>query len=390
MPSRKRNHKVSGSFNDYPSLSLWQYPWLQDWPGVHVQPMSPKRFFFPRGELRSSISSFLPDKIKCLENPRKAYKDIIYILLNMMWIHLMLVLTTIYFVCISFFGLILHFVCKNNDAWENDFDLSYHTFSTIGFGILFPVGRCANYTIIVESFFSMVLLAALTGLMFAKFSKPKARVAFSDVGVIQPYERSRKLALVVRVANATQSRIITRGVIMDASFTLHLIRLENGALRHHKLKLLQSNFVTFRMVMALTHVIDVDSPLAGLTQEVLQNADLMLQVSMTGVDSTLQDTVIERRLYTVDMLHWGFCFSEMLHYDEHSSSVSIDFDELSKIHSAPIDEEQCTHYYRDQQKKSSQHKLRRHASCPPGILCTILYRCGFYVSYRIRMTLSIQ
>ncbi|KDO34923.1 hypothetical protein SPRG_00985 [Saprolegnia parasitica CBS 223.65] len=344
MPSKKRFQRTNGAAKASAADASLHHAWAHDWPGVvvHEEAGAP---FFSSSAIRAS-GEFFP-RLKTIANPRRAYKDGIYILLNLSWVSLMPALAAMYFASIFVFGVLLYYVCGNAATFSDDFNLSYTTFSTIGFGILFPIERCANYVAIAEAFISLLSIAALTGLMFAKFAKPKGKIAFSQVAVVHPYGTER-LALVVRVANATQSQDVARDVIMDASFSFTLIRIEKDdasgppRLRYYKLPLLQSNIITFRMVLALVHVIDEDSPLFGLTQSTLASSEFVLQVGMTGVDSTLQDTVMERQIYSVEMLQWGFRFGEMLHFSD--DAVVIDFDELSKVHSAPIDDAYAAQY----------------------------------------------
>ncbi|RHX97521.1 hypothetical protein DYB25_002289 [Aphanomyces astaci] len=320
----------------------WHSSWVFDWPGVdvhHITNGTSANFFTRRALADREEHNFLPP-LKTIHNPRKPYKDIIYILLNMKWVPFGVVYSFVYFaMCALFAGLLMS--CGDYPDFRSDFDLSFQTMATIGFGVLYPQSRCSNYVIIAEAIVSMLLTAALSGLVFAKFAKPKAKMAFSVVCCVQPYGKD-KLALVFRVANATRSTDVTRDVVMDATFTLHLMRIEKSVgagklvMRQYPLKLQQSNFISFRMAMALVHVIDVDSPLHGLTEETLRLSDMIIQMSMTGVDSTLQDTVIERRMYTADMVRWGQKFAEMLEFDEATMVVSVDFANLSQTVPAPI------------------------------------------------------
>ncbi|KAJ0394468.1 hypothetical protein ATCC90586_010006 [Pythium insidiosum] len=231
------------------------------------------------------------------------------------------------------------------------FNLSYQTFSTIGFGIVYPSTTCSNIVMVVESFASMLVTSAITGLVFAKFAKPRAKVAFSNVCVIQPYGK-RYLALVMRVANATQSKDVTHDVIMEANFKVHLLRIEqkqsdkqwahaktttSNVLCSYNLKLLQHNFITFRMGLAVVHIINEESPLFGMSEADLAASDMIIEIAMSGVDSTLQDTVSERYTYTAEDIRWGFRFAEMLEFDEFNSDVIMDFAQLSAIETTPID-----------------------------------------------------
>ncbi|ETW03389.1 hypothetical protein, variant 1 [Aphanomyces invadans] len=339
---------IHASKEDIPILSApWHSSWIFDWPGVdihyHGDGSANPNFFRRRALADREEHNFLP-RLKTINNPRKQYKDIIYILLNMRWVPFGILYAVVYFAMCAVFALLLTACDDFGDYsdFRSNFDLSFQTMATIGFGVLFPKSRCSNYVITVEAIVSLLLTAALSGLVFAKFAKPKAKMAFSVVCCVQPYGKD-KLALVFRVANATRSTDVTTDVVMDATFNLHLMRIEKSlgaagklVMRQYPLKLLQSNFISFRMAVALVHVIDAESPLHGLTEDTLKMSEMIFQLSMTGVDSTLQDTVIERRMYTIDMVQWGQKFAEMLHFDETTMVVSVDFAKLSQIVPAPI------------------------------------------------------
>ncbi|DBA04963.1 TPA: hypothetical protein N0F65_006965 [Lagenidium giganteum] len=349
--------------------------WVHTWHGVTVQASDSVIFHTDsRKEEMSFFQQFirLPSNslfaaVKTYSNPRKRYKDFLYVLLNMRWAMLMTVLLLVFVVNIFFFAFAIYYMCGEPSSLLRAFNLSYQTFSTIGFGIVFPERMCGNLVMVVESFASMLVTSAITGLVFAKFAKPKAKVAFSKVCVIQPYGK-KYLALVVRVANATPSRDVTHDVIMEANFKLNLVRVEQKSystmwhevhglhhsiamspanerdhflntkkLSSYNLKLLQNNFITFRMGIAVVHVIDEESPFYGMTENDILSSDMILEVSMSGVDSTLQDTVAERYTYTASHFRWGYRFAELLDFDERKSEVVMDFNKLSVVEPAAID-----------------------------------------------------
>ncbi|CAI5742922.1 unnamed protein product [Hyaloperonospora brassicae] len=310
-------------------------------------------------------------------NPRTPYKDFLYVLLNMRWPMLLMVLLAVIMVNLFFFAAITCYICGDPTGFFEAFNLSYQTFTTIGFGVVYPTHTCGNVTMSVESFASMMVVSAGTGLVFAKFAKPQAKVAFSKVCVVQPYGETY-LALVVRVANATQSRDVTHDVIMEAAFKVNLLRVEHKTkhvrahdnevtlkrrlsrppvpsvqsiedveddpacstkvLTSYNLKLQQNNFITFRMGVAVVHLIDESSPLYKMSKNDIAQSDMLVEVAMSGVDSTLQDTVSERYIYTAANLMWGYRFAELLEFNEQNAEVIMDFARLSTVESAPIDD----------------------------------------------------
>ncbi|OWZ19496.1 hypothetical protein PHMEG_0006254 [Phytophthora megakarya] len=315
MPASKKRIQNRGTLN----VGTQQVPaalkdWVHIWHGVKVNNGSEDTSIFHAGSrfeempfwkqfVRLPSNSLFP-RVFTSSNPRKPYKDFLYVLLNMRWPMLITVLLVVFMVNIFFFAVVTCFVCGEPTNFFEAFDLSYQTFTTIGFGVVYPTHTCGNVSMSVESFASMMVVSAVTGLVFAKFAKPQAKVAFSKVCVVQPYGK-KYLALVVRVANATQSRDVTHDVIMEAVFKVNLLRAGEDAvddpacsstkvLTSYNLKLLQNNFITFRMGVAVVHVIDENSPLYGMSQNDIAQSDMLVEVAMSGVDSTLQDTVSER------------------------------------------------------------------------------------------------
>ncbi|CAI5730430.1 unnamed protein product [Peronospora destructor] len=363
MPASKKRIQNRGTLN----VGTQQTPtalkdWVHIWHGVKVNNGLKNTSIFHAGSrieempfwkqfIRLPSNSLFP-RVSASFNPRKPYKDF----------HIRHVL----------------YLWRTNTFFEA-FNLSYQTFTTIGFGVVHPTKTCGNVSMSVESFASMMVVSTLTGLVFAKFAKPQAKVAFSKVCVVQPYGK-KYLALVVRVANATQSRDVTHDVIMEAAFKVNLLRVErktkqicipddevtlerrlsqsanrapvtpNGdnvvndpacstkVLTSYNLKLLQDNFITFRMGVAVVHLIDESSPLYGMSKTDIAQSDMLVEVAMTGVDSTLQDTVSERHIYTAANLMWGYRFAELIKFNERNAEVIMNFAKLSIVDSAPIDD----------------------------------------------------
>ncbi|KAF4141084.1 Inward rectifier potassium channel C-terminal domain [Phytophthora infestans] len=390
MPASKKRIQNRGTLN----VGTQQVPaalkdWVHIWHGVKVNNGSEDTSIFHAGSrveempfwkqfIRLPANSLFP-RVFTSSNPRKPYKDFLYVLLNMRWPMLLTVLLGVFMANIFFFAAITCFVCGEPTNFFEAFDLSYQTFTTIGFGIVYPTRTCGNVSMSVESFASMMVVSAVTGLVFAKFAKPQAKVAFSKVCVVQPYGK-KYLALVVRVANATQSRDVTHDVIMEAVFKVNLLRVghktkhirahddevsekrrrsrvaanfmvpevedavndpacsTSKVLTSYNLKLLQNNFITFRMGVAVVHVIDENSPLYGMSKNDIAQSDMLVEVAMSGVDSTLQDTVSERYIYTAANLKWGFRFAELLDFNEKNAEVIMNFAKLSTVEAAPIDD----------------------------------------------------
>lgn len=84
-------------------------------------------------------------------------------------------------------------------GFANAFFFSVETFATVGYGDLYPISAAARLLATVEILCGMVLLATVTGLTFARFSRPRASIVFSDFVVLGRNDGQE--ALMVRIAS---------------------------------------------------------------------------------------------------------------------------------------------------------------------------------------------
>ena len=141
----------------------------------------------------------------------------------------------------------------------------------------------------VEIFTGMCFLAVMTGLVFARFSRPRARFVFASPVVIGRHEGQQ--ALMVRAANAR------RDTISRASARLWLVRLErtregDELRRFYELTLDRSEHPMFVLSWMLSHVIDEASPLHGATAADLADTDTLLVLNVGGVDDSSRPTAL--------------------------------------------------------------------------------------------------
>jgi inward rectifier potassium channel len=194
------------------------------------------------------------------------------------------------------------------------FFFSAETFATVGYGDMHPSTPFAHTIATLENFAGLTSLALITGMMFARFSRPTARILFARYGVIRPFDGPS--TLILRVANARAN------VIVEASASLRLIRddvtIEGTRIRRiYDLPLRRSQQPAFLFGWNLMHVIDTASPLAGATGESLEGANAFLILTIVGTDDTTAQVVMARERYASSALRWNHSFVDILHTDEH-------------------------------------------------------------------------
>lgn len=194
-------------------------------------------------------------------------------------------------------------------SFADAFFFSVQTIATIGYGRMSPVTVPAHLLVTLESFCGLTGVALVTGLMFAKFARPTARVLWSDVCVVAMQDGVQSLML--RVANARGNQVV------EAQLRVGLMRSETTAegelvRRMHDLRLVRSSSAVFALSWLAVHPIDEKSVLFGQTPELLQAAGAELYVSLTGLDETFNQTIHARHSYSMAEIRWGRRFVDIV------------------------------------------------------------------------------
>lgn len=189
---------------------------------------------------------------------------------------------------------------------------SVQTMGTIGFGYLAPNDNLANVVVALESFYSIILTALVTGTFFARFSTPSARVIFSKVAIIASHEGQRVLQF--RMANGRTTAIV------EATARLYMVReerLSTGDVlrRVHDLHLRRSTSPVFALSFLAIHVIDETSPLFGMTAEDLRATGATIVVTFTGIDDRLATNVHSRYVWNADDVVYDRKFVDLFNVD---------------------------------------------------------------------------
>jgi inward rectifier potassium channel len=194
-------------------------------------------------------------------------------------------------------------------SFVDAFFFSVQTLGTLGYGVMAPRTLYTNLLVTVESFSGILTIALFTGIIFARFSRPFARVVFSRVAVVAPFDGVP--TLMFRAANQ-------RGeAIMDASAVVTLARqyttMEGVTMRRfQELKLMRSSNSLFALSWTVMHPIDQDSPLYGLTQEDMEAQDMEIVVMLNGLDEILADRIYTRHAYWADEIVWNHRFVDVI------------------------------------------------------------------------------
>jgi len=185
------------------------------------------------------------------------------------------------------------------------FFFSVETISTIGYGNIVPVSLAANAIVGVEALAGLAGFAIITGLMFARISRPTANILFSSHAVVAPYQGIT--ALEFRVANARSNELIE----VSAKVVVSRFEQVNGihTRRYYPMKLERDGVVFLPLTWTVVHPIDEESVLYGQSPETLRQSNLEVLVLLKAFDETFSTIVQTRTSYTFDDVVWGARFA---------------------------------------------------------------------------------
>jgi inward rectifier potassium channel len=185
------------------------------------------------------------------------------------------------------------------------FFFSVHTVATIGYGDQFPVSEYANVLVVIEITLGILMFALVTGIVFARFSRPTARFRFSSVAVV--HELDGKPTLMFRAAN------LRHNLVFEARASVSLLADEvvdgTRMRRFRDLNLVRDANPVFALTWMIMHVIDEDSPLASVTQADL-NSEII--VVLSGIDDRTGQGIHGRWSYAPSDIQWNARFVDIL------------------------------------------------------------------------------
>jgi inward rectifier potassium channel len=193
-------------------------------------------------------------------------------------------------------------------SFPDAFFFSVETLATVGYGHAYPdtlYGHCVTTLEIMVGLFG---LAVMTGLIFVRFSRPCARIMFSKVAVVAPFDGFPTLML--RLAN------LRHHAMVEAEFRLLFMRSEStkegeDVRRFYPMRLQFDHLINFPAALTLRHVIDETSPLFGLTQQDLKLTDSRMLASVVCVDPVIQAPVQSQTEYVHEQIAWNRRFAEI-------------------------------------------------------------------------------
>ena len=206
------------------------------------------------------------------------------------------------------------------------FFFSVHAMAAQGYREIHAETLYADLLVTGEVMCGLVIIALITSLVFARFSRPKAGVVFSRQAVIST--ASDQSTLLIRVANQRNNLVIDAKA--SAMITHDVQDGVSGVMRRFDdLKFVRSQTPFWTLTWTLMHRIDQSSPLWGLTHEDLIAKNAEICVSITGIDETLAVPVCSHYSYPAHEILWNHRFADVFSWSK-AGRFQIDFGQLHK------------------------------------------------------------
>jgi inward rectifier potassium channel len=210
-----------------------------------------------------------------------------------------------------------HLNGAEGDGFLSAFYFSVQTFTTVGYGAINPSGVATNLVAAFEAMTGLLSFALATGILYGRFSKPSAKILFSESAIFTPYHDKKSFQF--RLVNERRNVLME----MKAEVMLMLNEKEGNGYRrkYYELPLETDSISFFPLNWTIVHVIDEQSPFHGKTEKEIKSLDPEVLILIKGFDDTFSQIVHRRYSYCCREMEWNKKFTRAFSINEHGDVV---------------------------------------------------------------------
>jgi inward rectifier potassium channel len=267
---------------------------------------------------------------------RRDWRDTYHWILSLSWPRFVALLLAVYFTLNLIFATAyaLGGPCIGEmtpGSFPAAFFFSIETLATVGYGHMYPATAYGHIVTTIEIIVGMFWVAVITGLIFVRFARPTARILFSDSIVIAPFDG--RLSLMFRVANLRHTSMVEAEFRMIYSRD-EWIREGEEIRRFHELKVYPARMISFPAALIIRHTIDEQSPLFGVTPQILEQNDSFFIASTVSIELVMAASVQSQNDYSWRDVRFGERFVDV--YTElEDGRLTVDYGRLHETEPVP-------------------------------------------------------
>ena len=262
--------------------------------------------------------------------------DLYHYFFSLSWPKFFVHVLTVYLLINLIFG-ILYFLLgvhpsdgqtlRGLERFKEDFFLSVETLTAIDYGRIQPSGWLTYVLMTLQALLGILTLATITGLFYARFSRPTAKLIFSNKAIMGQHEGV--LYFYFRVANQRLNQIVEAHMALTLSKN-EISKEGEYNRKFYNLKLDRDYSPLFALSWTVRHPVDQHSPLHGLNEKEMQEAQIAILASLTGIDETFAQPIMARHAYTVEDIVHNKRFKDIIHWND--KRVSMDINSIHEVY----------------------------------------------------------
>ena len=271
-----------------------------------------------------------------LRGVRRTYwRDAYHWSLNISWLGFGALMAMIYLAVSSVFGLLFHLApgCLSGisrPSYAADFKFSMTTLASLSVGTIAPIGLYADSLVFAESFLRIIMLALATGVIFARISRPTARIRFTSTALITLFEG--RPTFMFRVGNERAN------IILEAEVNVVLARsvttIEGQRIRRlDEVRMQRTRTPLFALTWTVLHDIDERSPLHDATIDSLRAQEAEIIVVLSGLDEAFAQRVHARHSYSFGEIVFDRYFADVVRFDQPQHRWIVDYTSFDRFQS---------------------------------------------------------
>lgn len=266
-------------------------------------------------------------------NKKRSLDDLYSYFIEISWLKFFLLILFVYTLINVVFGLIytligIEEITKSTGYFFSDFlngfFFSAQTLTTVGYGGIAPHGITSNIIAAFEAMIGLLSFSFITGLLYGRFSKPKAAIRFSENIILREFKDKR--AIMFRLMNSRKTVMIEPSMRV----TLSVTDKSTEEKKFYNLKLERDSIMYMPTVWTIVHEIDEKSPLFELSNNEISKLNAELYLLLQYHEESFAQNVYQIYSYGFSDLEVDVKFTSSYGFNE-NGFTTLDHDKLSSV-----------------------------------------------------------